>query len=212
MSDSRELYVYTTKSYAKRRYLKVGHCKRGRHRERINEQFGVSNPEPPIVRFVADLPDGKTDRHIHQQLMSNSIRKVENSVGQEWFIATLDDVKRAFNEVCFGSSRLESYRLRKEQQAAVEKATNWFEGCYPKEIADGAAHRDRFLLNAKMRFGKCFTGIHIANALRAKRTLIVTYKPEVISEWVNVISNHIDFEGWTGIRARKMTRIPTTVT
>lgn len=203
MSDSLGLYVYTTKSYAKRGFLKIGHCKRGRHIERIGEQFGTSNPERPIVRFVADLPDGKTDHHIHQQLISNGIRKVEDSVGQEWFVATPDDVKRAFNEVCFGSSRLESYPRRKEQQAAVEKAIKWFKGYYPKEITDGAAYKDRFLLNAKMRFGKCFTGIHIAKALRAKRTLIVTYKPEVISEWVNVINNHIDFEGWTGIWARK---------
>ena len=54
-----------------------------------------------------------------------------------------------------------------------------------------------------MRFGKCFTGIHVAKALNAKKCLIVTYKPEVISEWLNVINNHIDFEGWTGIRARR---------
>lgn len=43
----------------------------------------------------------------------------------------------------------------------------------------------------------------IAKALEAKKTLIVTYKPEVISEWINVINNHVDFEGWVGIRARR---------
>jgi len=203
MSDSLELYVYTTRSYQERGFLKVGHCTGGRHLERIAEQFGTSNPEQPIVCFVADLPYGKTDRHIHQQLTSNGIRKVEASVGQEWFVATLDDIKRAFNEVCFGSSRVESYRPRKEQQAAVEKAIKWYGEHYSEHITDGAVHKDRFLLNAKMRFGKCFTGIHIAEALKAKRTLIVTYKPEVISEWINVINGHVDFEGWTGIRARK---------
>lgn len=204
MGDKLELYVYTTHSYTKRNYLKVGHCKCGRHRERIGEQFGTSNPEQPLIRFVENLPEGKTDFHIHQQLHANGIEKVEDSVGQEWFVATLDDVKRAFNEVCFGSSRIESYRLRQEQQAAADKAVRWFQRDYAPEVIDGAVHKDRFLLNAKMRFGKCFTGIHIAKALGARRTLIVTYKPEVMSEWVGVINNHIDFEGWTGIRARKI--------
>ncbi len=203
MSDMLELYVYTTHSYAKRNYLKVGHCKRGRHIERIAEQFGTSNPEQPLIRFVEDLPEGKTDVHIHQQLRANGIGKVKDSVGQEWFVATLDDVKRAFNEVCFGSSRTENYRLRKEQEAAIDKAVRWFHGGYSPEVMDGAVHKDRFLLNAKMRFGKCFTGIHIAKTLGARKILIVTYKPEVMAEWIGAINDHIDFEGWTGIRARK---------
>lgn len=59
MSEKLELYVYTTHSYAKKNYLKVGHCKRGRHRERIAEQFGTSNPEQPLIRFVEDLPEGE---------------------------------------------------------------------------------------------------------------------------------------------------------
>lgn len=203
MPDLLELYVYTTASAEKKSYLKVGHCKRGRHLERVHEQFGTSNPEPPIIRFVEDLPEGKTDHNVHQKLIENGIQRVEDSVGQEWFVASLDDVKRAFNEVCFGSSRLESYKPRAEQVEATEKAVKWFNGEYPVEVIDGAAHKDRFLLNAKMRFGKCFTGINIAKALGAKKTLIVTYKPEVISEWMNVVTNHIAFEGWLAIRARK---------
>ncbi|MDR4483648.1 MAG: DEAD/DEAH box helicase family protein [Nitrospirales bacterium] len=198
-----ELYVYTTHSYRMKGYVKVGHCIRGRHRERIREQFGTSNPEPPIICLTEDLPNGKTDHHIHQQLINNGVQKVEDSVGQEWFMASLEDVKRAFHEVCFGSSRIESYRLRQEQQMAVNKALKWFRGGYPHEVMEGAAHQERFLLNAKMRFGKCFTGVHIAKAMGAQKSLIVTYKPEVISEWLNVINNHIDFETWTGIRARK---------
>lgn len=203
MSEALELYAYTTPSYAAKNYLKVGHCRRGRHVERIEEQFGTSNPERPIIAFVGDLPIEKTDHNIHQQLVANGIQKVKDSVGQEWFVASLDDLKRAYNQVCFGSSRTESYRLRNEQQEAVEKAIKWFSGHFPPAVLEGAAHKDRFLLNAKMRFGKCFTGVHIAKALGAKKTLIVTYKPEVISEWISVIQNHVDFEGWEGIRARR---------
>ena len=54
-----------------------------------------------------------------------------------------------------------------------------------------------------MRFGKCFTGIHIAKAINARRVIVVTYKPRVISEWMEAVNEHIDFEGWTGIRAKE---------
>lgn len=203
MSDPQELYAYTTAAYSKRGYLKVGQCRKGRHKERISEQFGTSNPETPIIKLVLDLPEGMTDHHIHQKLIDHGIEKVEDSTGREWFKATLDQVQRAYNSLCFGSERTHSYDLRKEQKAAVDKALKWFKGDYPHEVLDGAAHPDRFLLNAKMRFGKCFTGIHIAKQTSSFKTLIVTYKPEVISEWMGTVSDHVHFEGWTGIRARR---------
>jgi len=203
MSDKLELYVYTTATYDSKGYVKVGHCKRGRHQERVSEQFGTSNPEQPIIKWVVDLPEEKTDHNVHQQLVSNGIDKVQDSVGQEWFVANLDEVKKAYNQICFGSSRTENYLPRKEQQEATDKALNWFNCNYSKEIVDGATYKDRFLLNAKMRFGKCFTGIHIAKSIEAKKTLIITYKPEVISEWMSTVNNHVLFDGWIGIRARK---------
>lgn len=121
----------TTRSYRDKKYLKVGHCRRGRREERINEQFGTANPEQPIVCWFEDLPEGKTDHHIHQQLINNGISKVEDSVGQEWFVASVDDVKRAFNEICHGSSRIESYQPRREQQDAVDKAVNGSGRAFP---------------------------------------------------------------------------------
>ena len=77
MGEKLELYVYTTKSYEAMGYLKVGHCKRGRHLERINEQFGTSNAEPPKILWVKDLPEGKIDYHIHHKLIAMGIKKVD---------------------------------------------------------------------------------------------------------------------------------------
>ena len=58
VQDLLELYVYTTKAYEKKGYVKVGHCLRGRHIQRIAEQFGTSNPEPPIIKCLDPLPEG----------------------------------------------------------------------------------------------------------------------------------------------------------
>lgn len=201
--EERELYVYTTPHYKKRGYLKIGDTLAGRYLQRINEQFGTSNPEQAIICWVVPLPTGIRDHHIHQQLLTNGIEKVEQSSGREWFVTDLHQVKKAYNKVCFGSSREHAFELRKEQADAVAKAVNWFNGHHPTEELEGASHPDRFLLNAKMRFGKCFTGIHTAKALNAQRCLIVTYKPEVISEWLDVVNNHIHFEGWIGLRGRR---------
>ncbi len=200
--DKLELYVYTTKTAKENRLLKVGCCLRGRHKQRIKEQFGTSNPERPITLLVENLPEGKTDKHIHSQLEKDGIQRKTDGAGKEWFYATVDDVKKAYNKVVHGVSRTDNFRLRKEQKEAIEQAVKWFNKDHQYKTIDSASHPNRFLLNAKMRFGKCFTSIHIAKALDAQKTIVVTYKPRVIGEWMNAVNNHVDFSDYMGIRGK----------
>ena len=202
MSSKKELYVYTTPTWKKKNLLKVGVTSRGNSKKRINQQFNASNPEEPIILYVQDLPDGKTDRHIHFQLERNGIKREKGGPGKEWFHASLDDVKKAYNQVVHGISRKNNFSLRKDQEKAVQKASAWFNKEHPEEIIESASHKNRFLLNAKMRFGKCFTSIHIAKKIKAKKTIIVTYKPRVIGEWLEAVGEHIHFEGWKGVRGK----------
>ena len=203
MAEKKELYVYTTKTYQKAGLLKVGHAQKGQAKERIHQQFNASNPEKPLVLWIKELPQGKTDHHIHNQLKQNGIAQKQDGPGKEWFYATLEDVKKAFNEITYGVNRTDSFSLRKEQKQAIQKALKWFNKEYSTETIDSATHKNRFLLNAKMRFGKCFASLHIAKNLKAKNTIVVTYKPRVIDEWMNAVNNHVDFNGWAGIRAKK---------
>ncbi|MCB0391803.1 MAG: DEAD/DEAH box helicase family protein [Bdellovibrionales bacterium] len=203
---ARELYVYSTERYLRDGLVKVGMCEKGRHKTRIREQFGTSNPEQPLILWVRELPDTVTDKVIHAQLLKNGINKADEGVGTEWFYAQTQDIKLAYNQVVFGKSRTESYPPRKEQQEAVDKARKWFYQEHPEDVIGGASH-NRFLLNAKMRFGKCYTGLLVAKELNAKNTIVVTYKPEVISEWMEAANTHVAFDGWMGIRARKNSSI-----
>jgi len=196
-----ELYVYSTEIYLRAGKLKVGQSQVGRHEERIKEQFGTSNPESPKILWVKELPEGVTDKDIHHQLIKNGCRRIKEGAGKEWFKATVDDVKIAYNELVHGSSRKEDYRLRQEQCDAINKAVKWFRGEYPHEVLDATTHQ-RFLINAKMRFGKCFTSMHIAKKLNAFNTLIVTYKPDVIGEWLDTVNEHVDFGDWQALRAK----------
>lgn len=201
--ERRVLYAYTTETYKARGLVKVGDSLAGRYEERIREQFGTSNPEHPESILIGELPEGVRDHQVHAQLIRNGFKKVEDAPGQEWFYADFDDVRRAYNQLVNGTSRTLNHTLRREQAEAIEKAKKWFSGGYDEDTYRSATHPNRFLLNAKMRFGKCFTSIHLAKSLGAKNTLIVTYKPDVIGEWVDTVNEQVDFKNWTGIRAKK---------
>lgn len=205
-----ELYAYSTETYLQEGLIKVGHCLVGRHKERINEQFGTSNPERPKWILLGELPAGTRDSDVHNILIKLGCKKPKDSPGKEWFIVPntqkpFELVEIAYNKLVHGSQRPKKYSLRKEQQAAVDKAYKWFSKGYPSEVMGSATHPERFLINAKMRFGKCFTGIHLAKKIEAQNTLIITYKPDVISEWIETVNEQVDFDGWKGIRAKYKT-------
>lgn len=210
--EPRELYAYTTRLNLKNRWLKIGDTLEYRHQERINEQFSTSNSEPPIYKLIGKLPVGSRDYAIHNQLIKNGCKKVKDSPGREWFEIPkkyqdpFDAVFQAYYEVVKGISRTKDYVLRQEQQEAVDAAYKWFYKYFPKEIIDSSTYRNRFLINAKMRFGKCITSIHLAKKLEAKSTLIVTYKPDVIGEWIETVNEQVAFDKWTGIRAKNIKR------
>jgi hypothetical protein len=210
MLDELELYVYSTPTYLEKGLIKVGHCKRGRHLERIKEQFGTSHAEQPVYILLGDLPEGVRDSNIHSQLVKNGSKWIKDGPGKEWFEVGKDDqqdpfraAKRAYNQIVNGSSRTEHFKLREEQAEAVEKAAKWFNNEFDDDVQRSATHPERFLINAKMRFGKCFTSIHLAKKMNSFNTLIVTYKPDVISEWIDTVNEQVDFDNWTGIRAKK---------
>lgn len=203
-----ELYAYSTESYLKDGVVKVGHTEVGRTDIRVKEQFGTSNPERPKYVHIGELPDGITDKDVHNAMIMNGCKHIKDAPGKEWFKVTslddpFEDVRRAYNKVKHGSNRPDNFTLREEQAGAVEKAKKWLLKEYDENVIRSATHPERFLINAKMRFGKCFTSIHLAKALNSKNTLIVTYKPDVIGEWIDTVNKQVAFDKWAGIRAKK---------
>lgn len=89
------------------------------------------------------------------------------------------------NELLTGVARKASFSMRPEQAECCEKASAYFE-----------AGGDRFLMDAKMRFGKTHTTYQIARRIGAKRILVLTYKPAVEDSWREDVEGHVDFEGW----------------
>ncbi|EPZ49295.1 type III restriction enzyme, res subunit [Bacteriovorax sp. BAL6_X] len=203
-----ELYAYSTDQYLKEGIIKVGHTKLGRTDQRVKEQFGTSNPEVPKYVLIGTLPRNITDKDIHNAMIMNDCEHIKDAPGKEWFKVKnkadpFEEVKKAYNKVVYGSNRPDNFTLREEQESAVNKAKKWLLKEYSEDVIRSATHPERFLINAKMRFGKCFTSIHLAKSLNSKNTLIVTYKPDVIGEWIDTVNNQVAFDKWKGIRAKK---------
>lgn len=176
--------------------IKVGQTTKVNVLDRIKEQLGTAYPNLVGVHLLHEEPavrdDGTEfgDHAVHAALKAAGIRRV----GGEWFEATIDEVKAAIVSVRTGASfdptRTDTFKMRPEQQAAVDLTVNYF-----KEAAVHGVPA-KFLWNAKMRFGKTFTTYQLAKQMGWKRVLVLTYKPAVQIQWHEDLVSHIDFEGW----------------
>ncbi|GHT61275.1 hypothetical protein AGMMS50239_11860 [Bacteroidia bacterium] len=81
--------------------------------------------------------------------------------------------------------RTQDFTPRREQQEAIDKATDCFE--------HGGTE---FLWNCKMRFGKTFSTYKLVEKQNYKDVLIITYKPVVRDSWKQDLESHVDFRGW----------------
>ena len=178
--------------------LKVGYTQRTAQ-ERVAEQFPVIQPDgvkPYEIVFVesAMRADGTTftDHDLHRRLRANGIE----DVGGEWFRCTVEQVRNAWLEVRdrkdYESRRTESFSMRPEQRAAVEKTEAYFRSCE----TPGSHNAPKFLWNAKMRFGKTFATYELAKDMDMRRVLVLTFKPAVETAWQEDLERHVDFDGW----------------
>ena len=118
------------------------------------------------------------------------------NVDLEWMRCTADDVKTAIAELRTGKAftgiHHETFPMRVEQKRAVELTHKYYHSIWAEN--DDAV--PEFLWNAKMRFGKTFTAYQLAKRMKAKRILVVTFKPAVEDAWKTDLESHVDFDGW----------------
>lgn len=193
------IYAYEDNNPNHKGFLKVGYTERDVE-TRVAEQFPVIAPDGKkpyriVLRESAMYPDGTNfmDHDVHRVLKRN--KDVVDLAG-EWFKCTVDQVKAAILAVREHTenteNRTQNFKMRPEQQAAVEKTSAYF---YKSE-EDNARRCPKFLWNCKMRFGKTFAAYQLAKKMQFKRILILTFKPAVISAWHEDLTSHLDFEGW----------------
>lgn len=189
------IYAYSINDKAHKGLLKVGQTTR-KVEQRVAEQLKTASIKNYTIELdVAAERDDGTSFSDHD-VRSVLVRKGFENVELEWMRCTLKDVKTVLIELRTGQrftgTHHESFAMRAEQRAAVEKTHAYFHSIWKEDM-----HAvPRFLWNAKMRFGKTFTAYQLAKKLGAKRVLVVTFKPAVEDAWQTDLESHVDFDGW----------------
>ena len=123
------------------------------------------------------------DKEVHAVLERSGVKKKvfdKENKANEWFVTTLDVVKRAIAAVKEGKESLlpgevahgrSPIVFRPEQHEAIEKTE--------KQFRKG----NQMLWNAKMRFGKTLSALQVVKDMDFWRTLILTHRPVVDSGW-----------------------------
>jgi len=165
---------------------------------RVAQQYPTLRPGKPPYRIVLEEAamrnDGTvfTDHDVHRYLRIIGVKNPEG----EWFRCKVAQVKTAVIAVRTGQlneeNRTLDFRMRPEQEAAVEKTAAYFKSVR-KENSDKPPH---FLWNAKMRFGKTFAAYQLAKKMGWRKVLVLTFKPAVQNAWEEDLKAHIDFRGW----------------
>jgi L-rhamnose mutarotase len=189
------IYAYSIADKAHAGLLKVGQTTRG-VKQRVAEQLKTANIRnyTIVLDEFAERDDGTTftDHEVRAALY----RKGYEKAALEWVRCTLKEVKTVISELRTGKRFTGTHHLtfpmRREQAEAVEKTFAYFNSI----CAENKKAAPRFLWNAKMRFGKTFSTYQLAKKLKAKRVLVMTFKPAVADAWQTDLESHADFDGW----------------
>ena len=189
-------YAYTIPDYSPLDgWTKIGYTERD-VQQRIREQTHTAGITPKIEwdedAVYKDSSGGYfKDKDFHIYLGKKGIERKEEDARShtEWFHILPDPAHQEFftfqeTRGVLEKTSLIPYELREEQEAAVNKASNYF-----------LSHSDdepEFLWNAKPRFGKTLTAYDLCKRLNAKTVLIVTNRPAIATSWYN---DYITFIG-----------------
>ena len=189
------IYAYSIDDKAHKGLLKVGQTTRD-VKQRIAEQVKTA----AIKNYKIELDESSerddctlfSDHEVRAALVKKGFENVE----LEWMRCTVKDVKTVLVELRTGQkftgTHHETFPMRREQLDAVDKTFDYYKSIW----AEDKNAVPRFLWNAKMRFGKTFTTYQLAKKLKAKRVLVVTFKPAVEDAWQSDLESHVDFDGW----------------
>lgn len=189
------IYAYSIGDAAHAGLLKVGMTTR-EVKQRVAEQLKTAAIKNYRIELdeCAECEDGTlfSDHEVRGALVQKGFQKVE----LEWMRCTVADVQTVLTELRtgqrFSGMHHATFPMRREQAEAVEKTHAYYRSIW-KEDRNKVP---RFLWNAKMRFGKTFAAYQLAKKLKAKRVLVVTFKPAVEDAWQSDLESHVDFDGW----------------
>ncbi len=204
-----QIYMYDDTSFPG--WIKIGQTTRANVQTRIDEQHPITEPHKTYRLLWHDnafYADGSgesfSDHDLHECL-----RRMGKELIGEWCRCTLREAQAAYVAVRHRDTHIETvrdldYTMRPEQEKAVNDTADYF-ALMDNEEPDRPSH---YLWNAKMRFGKTFATYQLAKRMKAKRILVLTFKPAVEDSWRDDLLRHRDFEGWRYYSSRMVECFP----
>ena len=184
------IYAYTTPEVVRHNgWTKIGYTEQDVEK-RIKQQTHTADVRWKLEwKGNAVFDDGSaetfTDKDFHRYLRKSGIK---NEPSTEWFNINGRNSKDEFNKfredhgILLANDAVVSYKLRDEQEDAVEKTVNY------------AQNHDKgeFLWNAKPRFGKTLSVYDFCKRINAQQVLVVTNRPAIANSWY---SDYVRFLG-----------------
>lgn len=189
------IYSWTTPDVPKYDgWEKIGYTEQETADARIAQQASQMSVEKVKLwsrraLFTSEAGGAFTDVDFHAFLKQNGVERETTPKRTEWhrFEGAAKTSLEYFNDFAgqdysglSTSDEPSDYRLRKEQQDAVDMAVRAF----------GEGH-DVVLWNAKPRFGKTLTTYHLMRTLDLQKVLIVTNRPAIANSWYDDFTRFI---------------------
>ncbi|EFM25883.1 type III restriction enzyme, res subunit [Peptoniphilus duerdenii ATCC BAA-1640] len=182
-------YAYTTPGVTYHEgWTKIGFTERDadtRIREQVTTAGIKYNLEWQKNAIFEGTNETFRDSDFHKYLENNNIKR---EAGLEWFKIDPLIAKNKFDEfkenrgITKSNIKPVSYKLREEQEDAVQKTIEYFKNNLNPE----------FLWNAKPRFGKTLTAYDLCLKMGFKKILILTNRPAIAKSWYD---DYIKFIG-----------------
>jgi len=189
------IYAYSIDDKAHKGLLKVGQTTRN-VKQRIAEQVKTAAIKNYRIELEESAERDDCTLFSDHEVRAALVRKGFENVELEWMRCSVKEVKTVLAELRTGQkftgTHHETFPMRREQLDAVAKTSDYYHSIW----AEDKNAVPRFLWNAKMRFGKTFTTYQLAKKLKAKRVLVLTFKPAVEDAWQSDLESHVDFDGW----------------
>ena len=176
-------YAYTTPEIRRHEgWTKIGYTEQDDVTKRIQQQTQTADIKFKLewaerAVYEDGTGDSFKDKDFHAYL---SKKDIERKPDTEWFHILPQDSYKEFlyfrkNRGALKTLGVIPYKLRKEQNAAVEQTASYFKAHSNEE--------PEFLWNAKPRFGKTLSTYELCKTLDARKILIVTNRPAIATSW-----------------------------
>ena len=181
------VYVYSTKTYIEKNWLKIGSTERT-FDVRVLEQDVTAVPEPLKIYLTFSVHNYEiTPKQLEDKLhdyFDNKGKRLRLDRSREWFYdITIEDVKEAIKAILIDP---DAFKLRLELMPHQKEAYNFI--C---DRFDNGARS--VLLNHKPRSGKTFICYHLLKEKKYKNVLLLTNYPVLNGQWKNDALNIYGF-------------------